>query len=319
MYIIAETVLGLDSELNEARGRAIVEDGIGFLDSTLARSSTPYRWFDWTNWLYRKIYGVKDFETSLREKLQETIDYKIKEHIRDRKDGKPERYLAFLDYMIDVYLREEKSCEKLDLRAIVNETSNIVGGGYETVNLAFFWLLHRLACNPKIQEKVYEELVDFDEKNPNLTISHINELKYLDLCIKETLRMHPSVPKLIRELGEDIQAGNHILPKGTQTSIGIYEIHHDERVYPDPYKFDPSRFEPENLIKIPSHAYLPFGDGPRRCIGERAGLFEMKIIVISLMKKFRIIPVDQENVQINLDEWGLRPKHPLMFKFVSRA
>ncbi|XP_074600464.1 cytochrome P450 4c3-like [Brevipalpus obovatus] len=318
MYIIVENVFGLDAKLDEAQGMEILRDGIGFLDNSLARSSCPYRWLDSTDWLYRKIHGIRDYQRDLRMNLQAMVVKKIKDHRERRENEKTVHYRAFLDYMIDVYLREDEGCKKLNLKAIVDETSNIVAGSYETLNLAFLWLFHRLACNPEIQEKVYEELVDFDEKNPNLTILQINGLKYLDLCVKETLRMHPSVPKLIRVLGEDIGLGDHILPQGTQTSIGVYEIHHDERVYPDPYKFDPSRFEPEKFSKIPAHSYIPFGDGPRRCIGERAGLFELKMIAINLLKRFQVFPVDQENIHINLDEWGLRPGKPLIFRFVPR-
>jgi len=174
-----------------------------------------------------------------------------------------------------------------------------------------------MAHNPDTQQKLYEELSDFDESNENITIAQINELTYLDQCVRENLRIHPPGATIVRMVDEDVPIGDLVLPQGALTVTFIHAIHHDKRIYPNPDKFDPSRFEPENFAKIPPGAYIPFGDGPRRCIAERLALLESKLIFSNLVKKFKIEPVNSEKVELKIDLLTC-PKKPLEFRFIPR-
>ena len=99
---------------------------------------------------------------------------------------------------------------------------------------------------------------------------NINDYKktnLLDRAIKEALRLYPPVATIGRVLLEDCDIGDAVLPKGTTINLILYCIHRDEEQFPDPEKFDPDRFLPENIAKRHPFAYIPFSAGPRNCIG----------------------------------------------------
>lgn len=106
------------------------------------------------------------------------------------------------------------------------------------------------------------------------THEDLSKLEYLECCIKESLRLYPSVPTIGRIAGEEFTTSTgHTIPKGTILLIQIYDLHRDASVFPNPEKFDPDRFKPENTIKRNSFAYIPFSAGPRNCIGSLVVLF----------------------------------------------
>lgn len=108
-------------------------------------------------------------------------------------------------------------------------------------------------------------------------------------CFAETLRLYPVLPNLIRKTKNDYQVPNstHVLEKGTTIVIPVSSIHHDPEYYENPKEFNPSRFEPTETRKRHPSAYLPFGDGPRNCIGSRFGKMQTKIGLLSLLKHYR--------------------------------
>lgn len=127
----------------------------------------------------------------------------------------------------------------------------------------------------------------------NFTMEHLGNMTYLEMVIKETLRIHPIVPYIERQILEEFELGRFVnsmeiqiilmkfyltihffhfvdgikYPVGTVFGVPIACMHLDPQHFPDPYKFDPLRFASENLNKIPSYIYLPFSAGPRICIG----------------------------------------------------
>ncbi|CAG2060740.1 unnamed protein product [Timema podura] len=108
--------------------------------------------------------------------------------------------------------------------------------------------------------------------------------------MKKTLRKYPALPFLDRTVQVDykIPGTNDILEKGTTVFIPIFGIHYDPKYYPNPEKFDPERFSAKNKNDIPKYAHLPFGEGPRNCIGMRFGLMQVKTGLIHLLSKFEV-------------------------------
>lgn len=105
-------------------------------------------------------------------------------------------------------------------------------------------------------------------KNGKLTYTDLQNLRYLERVLKESLRMYPSVPFIGRVAGEDILTyTGYKIPSNCNINIHIYDLHYNPEIYPDPHKFDPDRFLPENSQKRHPFAYLPFSAGPRNCIG----------------------------------------------------
>lgn len=109
----------------------------------------------------------------------------------------------------------------------------------------------------------------FGDDNTDPTLFELQNLTYTEMCIKESLRMYPSVPLISRLASKDIDTfSGYRIPKGTHIHIHIYDMHHNPEIYPDPEKFDPDRFLPENSMNRHPFAFLPFSGGSRNCIGK---------------------------------------------------
>ena len=119
-----------------------------------------------------------------------------------------------------------------------------------------------------MQEKVWNELNQvFGDSDRPCTLEDSNHLKYLEACIKESLRLYPSVPAIERYISEDIELGGYKIPSGASLSVHIFALHRHEGFFPDPLAFKPERFETEQSSGRHPFAFIPFSAGPRNCIG----------------------------------------------------
>ncbi|XP_019532375.3 probable cytochrome P450 9f2 [Aedes albopictus] len=167
--------------------------------------------------------------------------------------------------------------------------------GFDTVSTSMTFLAYELALNPDIQEKLYEEIAVTNQSLNKRTITFevLQTIKYLDMVISETLRLWPSAPAVDRLCVQDYtldddQGLRCHMEKGTGVWIPIYGIHRDPKHFPEPDKFEPERFSEQRKGDIQSGTYMPFGIGPRSCIGMRFALMELKCIVYYLLLNFRL-------------------------------
>lgn len=146
-------------------------------------------------------------------------------------------------------------------------------GGFDFIAGTMSLTSYALALNQDVQEKLYDEIREMNEciGGKRLDYDSMQKMKYLDQVVCETLRMWPVIPEADRMCVKDYAYNDGVLSfqirKGESFSIPIYGLHHDEKYFSDPYKFDPERFSPENKNNITPGTYLPFGSGPRNCIG----------------------------------------------------
>lgn len=150
--------------------------------------------------------------------------------------------------------------------------------------------LYELALNTDIQDKLAEEITTMiSENDDKLTYDLLLEMKYLDMVVSETLRKYPPVGNLFRQCTKPykIPESNVTLDKQSRVFISVHAIHRDPKYYPNPDKFDPERFTPEEKAKRHPMTYMPFGEGPRMCIGNRFGLLEVKLGLATLLNKYR--------------------------------
>jgi len=150
-----------------------------------------------------------------------------------------------------------------------------------------------LARHPEIQEKIYEEVMSKIDHYGDVCHEMLSDLPYLDQFINEILRMYSPVPFVERSCNKDIVCEGIHIPKGTLISVSPYALHYSEEYYTDPYTFNPDRWNAENKAKLDPFAFMPFGAGPRNCVGMRFALEEIKMVLCSLVKDFRFFPVEE--------------------------
>jgi cytochrome P450 len=165
-----------------------------------------------------------------------------------------------------------------------DELLTLLVAGHETTATSLAWTFHRLVETPDVLERVVEEL---DRVFPDGVVDpdRVGELTYLDAVIKETLRLNPVVPLVGRRLQARLRFADLELPAGVIVVPSIYMTHRNARVWPDPERFDPSRFLG---TKVSPYAFFPFGGGVRRCIGMAFALYEMQVVLATVLTRLRV-------------------------------
>ncbi|XP_030745162.1 cytochrome P450 6a8-like [Sitophilus oryzae] len=161
--------------------------------------------------------------------------------------------------------------------------------GFETSSTVMTFTLLELAQNQDIQIKLREEIeAVLEAHDGKLTYEAVSEMKYLEMIISEALRKYPPVPNLSRICNKryEVPGTDIVIEKGIRVQIPIFGIQRDPEYYPNPEVFNPENFSEENKAKRPDFTFLPFGDGPRKCIALRFGMLQAKVGVLSLVKNF---------------------------------
>ncbi|XP_063534327.1 cytochrome P450 6B5-like [Cydia strobilella] len=224
------------------------------------------------------------------------------ETVTTQRNGQPSNRKDFMDLMLEMKNKKQLEVTKKDSDGeafTIEITKSVMEGqafifyvaGYETSASTMGFMLYHLALDTKIQERLRNEIDAYVERHNNIIeLDTLNELQYLDQVFSETLRMYPILDNLQRKAENDYELpGTNVkVAKDQLVVISVSGIHHDEKYYPEPEKFDPDRFSPENVAARHSFAYLPFGLGPRHCIGMRFARVQSYVCIIRLLSKFRL-------------------------------
>ncbi|XP_044255035.1 probable cytochrome P450 6a23 [Tribolium madens] len=249
---------------------------------------------------------VEDFFMKV---IRDTVDYREKNNIY-RKD--------FLHLLIQLKNRgtvsddssltndQQKTDEKgLTMNELAAQAFVFFLAGFETSSTTMTFALYEIANNPHIQEKLREEVNTVLKKhNDELTYDAMMEMTYMEKNIYETLRKYPPLPVLTRKCNKDYTIPNTSiqLKKGDMVGISALGLHKDPDYYPDPEKFDPERFSEENKSKRPDFTWIPFGEGPRLCIGMRFGLLQTKVGLTTILKNYKIKLNSKTKVPLIMDK-----------------
>ncbi|KOC61107.1 Cytochrome P450 9e2 [Habropoda laboriosa] len=178
--------------------------------------------------------------------------------------------------------------------------------GFDTSSTLMCYIVYELAVNPDIQEKLRKE-VDRYMKDGNGEISYeaLSKMEYMEMVTSETLRKYPPIVFIDRLCAQKFElppAGpgynSVIVYPDNLVWFPVYALHHDSKYFPDPEKFDPERFSKENKDNIVPYTYMPFGVGPRKCIGNRFALMETKIVIAYLLHRFRLRPTEKTTIPV---------------------
>lgn len=170
--------------------------------------------------------------------------------------------------MLDTLLRAEKD-GLIDHSGICEEVDTFMFEGFDTTSMGLTFSLMNLSLYPEMQERCYQEIIENIDDFENLDISQLNKLKYLECFLKETMRLYPSVPVIMREAVNETKLANGlVLPPKTFITIHIFDIQRNPKYFENPNTFDPERFTPEKSLGRHPYAFSPFSAGQRNCIGK---------------------------------------------------
>lgn len=234
---------------------------------------------------------------------------------------KDQRRNDFLQLMMDAAEEETKENQNLaesnnkkpnnsvmDEDTIIAQSILFLLAGFETSSTLLTYASYELALNEDIQQKLRNEIKDvLDKHEGKCTYEALQEMTFLEMVLLESLRKHPPVARVDRTCtqpytvpGTDIK-----LEQGTSVSIPIMGLHHDPQHYPQPELFDPNRFLPQVKNTRSPYVFLPFGSGPRNCIGMRFALMSTKVALAHLLKDFCLEKCDKTEVPYTFSRFSM--------------
>ena len=172
-------------------------------------------------------------------------------------------------------------------RQISDQALTLLVAGHTTTATALSWLFYLLAMNPHAQDRAANEVSNLLQEG-SLRAPQLERLKYVTACLYETLRLYPPSWLLHREALADDVIGDYTIRAGNAVLICPFLLHRHPSIWSEPDKFDPGRFEPGKLGGEARFAYIPFGAGPRFCIGSHLAILEARAIVAAVLRKYKI-------------------------------
>jgi len=213
--------------------------------------------------------------------------------------------------------RDSKSGQPLTERELHDEIMTFLFTGHETTAIALGWTWYLLALHPEARLKLEAE-VDAVLGDRTPVLEDVSRLQYTRQVFQEALRLYPPVWAIDRENTEDVEIGGYLIPAGKRINILPYVVHRHPDFWESPDAFDPERFAPEQVAKRHRYAYLPFGGGPRLCIGMNFALIESILLVAMVTRRARMELVPGQKIKPTLRP-TLRPNAPIYMKLKPRV
>ncbi len=197
-------------------------------------------------------------------------------------------------------------------KQLVDNLVTFLAAGHETTAKALTWTLYLLARAPRWQERVKTEIETVVGNSP-VEARHLDQLVVTRMVLKEAMRLYPPAPVMTRLAGDTMALGPETVTAGTLIVIPIYVVHRHRKLWDDPDRFDPERFAPEREAKYPRTQFMPFGFGPRTCIGSTFAMMEATAILATLVRGARF-EWDGVHAPEPLSRVTLRPKGGMPLK-----
>ena len=196
-------------------------------------------------------------------------------------------------------------------RQLRDETMTLFLAGHETTASALTWAWVLLAENPGARRALHREIGEaLGGRRPG--VEDVPRLRYTGAVVKEAMRLYPPVPMVARRAAEETEVGGYRVPVGTQLLMSPWVVQRDRRFFPEPERFEPSRWLDGSADGLPDYAYFPFGGGPRKCIGTTFATIEAVLILATVE-----VRVDGP-IATDASAFAVRPRHGVPFWAVAR-
>uniref|UniRef100_A0A671U5U3 Cytochrome P450, family 3, subfamily A, polypeptide 65 n=1 Tax=Sparus aurata TaxID=8175 RepID=A0A671U5U3_SPAAU len=246
------------------------------------------------------------------------------EKVRAERNGSSHQVRDILQNMINTQAangpEHEKQIKGLTDHEIISQATMLLFAGYETSATTLVLLAYSLARNPEVMKRLQVEIDStFPNKGP-VQYEALMQMEYLDSVVSECLRLYPPAARLERVAKETVKVNRITIPKNMLVIIPIYALHHDPELWPEPEEFKPDRFSKQNKQNINQYTYLPFGFGPRNCIGMRFALVMLKLALVEVLQNYSFSVCEETEIPLTMDPEGLvGPKNPIKLKLVTRS
>ncbi len=267
--------------------------------SQIVRIPSLMRWYN----INGKTKHYEQISKANNAALLELIDER-------RKSSREENLLGML--MDCVY---EDTGEGMSNQQLLEESLILIVAGHETASNILSWIFYLLAQHPECISKIKAE-ADASLLTDTPTFDQLLRLDYLNQVIDECLRLYPPSWIYDRIAKEDDHFNGFDIPKGSRVIPFVYGLHHSERLWPNPEVFDPSRFTKAARKERHNFAHMPFGAGPRQCIGRNFAMLEMKLIIIKLLQRYEFEVVKDHKIAL-LPSVTLKPRFGVKLRMQS--
>ncbi|XP_038210487.1 uncharacterized protein LOC119831263 [Zerene cesonia] len=314
---VMETAIGIPLNTQDNNENPILTAANDALKYTCERIFHPWLQPDWLFKLFPQYRKLKKATKIIHDFTDEVIRKK-KLQIKDQTQSKVQRLdllqntnITFLDLLISQSGGSE-GYTNLELR---EEVLTFILAATDTSAVAMGFALKLLGKYPEVQQKVFDEIeAVFGDSDRLLEKDDLLKLQYLERVIKETLRLYPSVPLLLRTTTEDSRLNeNIVLPKGTGIVASVYGVHRNPNVWgPDVDCFDPDRFLPERTKGMHPCSFIPFSHGPRNCLGYQYAMMSIKTALSTILRRYKVVDDPEKGPVPNI-----RVKFDIMMKAVD--
>ena len=278
--IILRTVFGVDEGPLLHKLRALL---IEFLRLVGSNSLLLIRWLQIN-------LGPLTAWRRIRE-LSHAIDTVLYAQIAQRKVADQSGRTDIMAMLVEARDEDGRPMSDQELR---DEMVTMLLAGHETTATSLSWVVHRLLQNPAVLEKVRAERQRVVGDGP-IQAEHVSELEYLDATVKETARLNPIVPAVVRYLEHPTRIGEYDLPAGCVVAPCIYLTHRRPELWPEPGTFTPARFVGK---RVDPYTFFPFGGGVRHCLGAAFATYEMKIVLAQMLSRASLRPAPGHTVRV---------------------
>jgi len=269
-------------------------------------------------WHYLPTPGNLSMKEAMRV-LQEKAHVVIAERRKILQQGEIHLAADQQDLLHVLLQQDSLTGESLDSQTVVANSIFFMVAGHESTSTALSWMLYLLAQHPEIQTRARNEIDSQlgDHRQNQPTLDDYLKLKFVEMIIKEGLRLYPPAAFNVRTSIKDTTLGGYKVAKGTHVFFPVREIHRHSASFSEPKKFDPDRWQPENLDVMQKGSFLPFNLGVHNCIGQRFAMIEMRVVLATMLQRFEFLPVAGFKPQLTIH--FMRPKHGIRVYVKERS